>query len=262
MGYMNIIKKSLLLVVLAFIVSTPRTIFCQQETRLMLYCGAGIRKAAESLIQEFEKNNNIKIEPNYAGSGQLLGQISSIQKGDLFMPGDEFYVDRAIEKGLADKNTKRIVAYFIPVIFVKKGNPKNIKTLSDLKQNGLRIGIGDERCCAVGQTTMAIFRKNSINESETLKNIVYTSGTVDELGVAIQLGNVDAVIVWDATAKNFEKSGTIINIPAEQNIVSPIPIVLLKSSRYPGEAKKFIAFITSKKAKEILKEKGYTTALK
>ena len=118
---------------------------------LLLYCGAGLRPAVSEIISSFEERTGVRVHANYQGSGMLLGQISSSQKGDLFMPGAKFYVDRAVETGLADPSTERIVAYFVPVIFVRKGNPLGIRSVRDLTRGGLRVGLGDERACAVGR---------------------------------------------------------------------------------------------------------------
>ena len=228
---------------------------------ILLYCGAGIRPAASAMIEAFEKDHDVRVSANYAGSGQQLGQISVIGKGDLFMPGAELYVDLAVDKGLAHAETKRIVAYFVPVIFVAKGNPKGIRTLRDLGREGLRIGFGDERSCAVGRKTLKILEKNGIPYEEIAKNVVYRSGTVNELGLAVQLGNVDAVILWDANARHFAAAGTIVPIPTEQNVISPIPVAVLKSSKHPEEARAFIDFVTSEKGRAILEAKGYTVKL-
>lgn len=232
------------------------------EAMLTLYCGAGIRPAAKALIDTFqEENPDIKINATYGGSGRLLGQISSSKRGDLFMPGAEFYVDKAVEKGLALENTKQIVAYFVPVMFVQKGNPKGIRQLTDLNKAKLRVGLGDERACAVGEKSLDIFEKNDIAYSEIEENVVFKSGTVNELGVAIQLKNVDVVIIWDANAHRFSKYGDIIEIPPERNIPSRIPLVTLQSSRYPDEAQKFIDFVVSKRGQNILKKNGYSVTL-
>ncbi len=231
----------------------------REKTRmeLVVYCGAGIRTAAAALINEFEKEFPVTIKATYGGSGQLLGQISTLQHGDIFMPGAEFYVDRAIENGLADKRSKRIVAYFIPVIFVEKGNPKHVGKLDDLFKGGLRIGVGDERSCAVGKKFMEILAKNGIEYGKISDAIVYKSATVNELGMAVQLKNCDAVVIWDANARHFSRYGDIIKIPAERNCISSIPVVRLKSSIYPEAAEQFIQFITSDKGKAILRKKGY-----
>jgi len=232
-----------------------------EKTELILYCGAGIRSAAEALIEAFEKKHDVKILATYAGSDRLLGQISTIQKGDLFMPGAELYVDIAIEKGLALKESKRVVAYFIPVIFVQKGNPKGIQSLQDLKRPGIRLGFGDERACAVGKTTLKILEKNGIVYSELKKNVVYKSGTVNELPLAVQLQNVDAVIAWDVNARHFLQYGDIVRISQEQNVPSTIPIIVLGSSSHQSEARAFIDFVTSSEGKKILTECKYTISL-
>ena len=70
--------------------------------------------------------------------------------------------------------------------------------------------------------------------------------------------NVDAVIIWDANARHFKKHGSTIIIPEEQNSISTIPIVILKSSKNPEQAKSFIDFIMSARGREIIKSKGYT----
>lgn len=261
-----VFKYAILISIICCLVHTgckTNTELHAEKTELILYCGAGIRPAAHALIEAFEQEHkHIIIQGNYAGSGQLLGMISSMQKGDLFMPGAELYADIAIEKGLAVHGTKRIVAYFIPVIFTRKGIPEPVTSLMDLKRDGLRLGFGDERSCAIGKKTLKILEKNNIKYEELEKNIVFKSGTVNELGVAIQLGTVDAVIVWDATARHFADNGTMVPIPLKDNVISPVSLVLLKSSSYPDKAKSFIDFATSEKGRKILIEKGYTATLK
>ena len=228
---------------------------------LMLYCGAGIRPAAEALIREFAAKSSVRINATYAGSGRLLGQITAHQKGDLFMPGAEWYVEKAAESGLAIRETKRVAAYFVPVIFVQKGNPQDIRSLEDLSRKGLRLGFGDERACAVGEKTLKILEKNGIPYERLKDNVVYKSGTVNELGVAIQLRNVDAVVIWDANARHFARYGEVIDIPPEKNVPSTVPIILLRSSKHVAEARQFIDFATSADGRRILQEVGYTVSL-
>ena len=228
------------------------------QTTVILHAGAGLRDAADELIKVFEKENpNIKINANYAGSGRLLGQIITGNLGGLFMPGDAFYVDQAIKKDVAIKNTKNKVAYFVPVIFTQKDNPKNIRLLKDFERKNIRIGLGDERAAAIGKRTLKIFEKNKIPYDKIKKQVMVKTATVNELGIAIAAKTVDVVILWDVIARQFAKSGDIIPIPLSENIISEIPIVLLKSTADKSAAQKFINFCISEKGKEILKEKGY-----
>ena len=235
---------------------------CRDEeptARLMLFCGAGIKPAADALIEAFEADNpGVEIDPTYAGSGRLLGQMSANAVGDLFMPGAELYVDKAVELGLADASTKRVVAYFVPVVFVRKGFDK-VESLADLAKPGVRVGLGDERACAVGKVALKILAKNGMDPKKM--NVVFKSGTVNELPLAVQLGNVDAVICWDANARQFAEAGRMVEIPPAKNVIATIPIVLLKSSRHAQAAMKFIDFVTSEKGKRLLTENYYTVSL-
>jgi len=53
----------------------------------------------------------------------------------------------------------------------------------------------------------------------------------------------------------------VVPIPPEKNVPSTIPIVVLKSSKQPEEARKFIDFVTSEEGRKILTERGYTISL-
>jgi molybdate transport system substrate-binding protein len=254
----SILRQVGLCLALAFALSGCRR---QGEEPLLLFCGAGIRPAMTPILEACLKQDGPKVVPTYAGSGQLLGQISSFQKGDLFMPGEDFYVDEAIRKGLADPSTKRTVAFFIPVIFVPKGNPLQIKTLRDLARPGLRLGLGDERACAVGKQAQALFDKNGLSAAALASNTVYTSGTVDELGVAVKLGQVDATLVWDVTARNFSDDGTPVEIPAAENLPAAISVVVLRSSTDPARAREVVRFLEGDSAKALFEQRHFRTSL-
>ena len=231
------------------------------RVELVLYCAAGIRQAMAPVIEAFEAKHAISVRTTYEGSGQLLGKIAAGAAGDLFMPGATFYVDKAADKGLVDPASRRTVGYFVPVLFVAKGNPLGLKTLHDLARKGVRVGLGDERSAAIGEASLALFKKNDIPYDQVAPNVVYKSGTVNELGVAIQMHTVDAAIVWDVNARQFAAYGDTVAIPPGENVVSTVPIVVLKTSAHPAEAMKFIEFVTSPEGKRILAENGVTVSL-
>jgi molybdate transport system substrate-binding protein len=233
----------------------------RHKTELLLYCGAGIQPVAEALTEAFWQEYNITINATYAGSGRLLGQLATSQVGDLFMPGSAFYVDRAIEKKLVHEHTKQTVAYFVPVIVVHPGNPLDVTSQADLAEKKLRLGLGDERAVAVGKQAARLFDKNHIPQAEIAKNVVYRSGTVNELGVAMQMKHIDAAIMWDANARQFANALEVIDIPPEQNLVSTIPVAVLTCSEFPDDAKRFVDFVTSPVGKTILKAYDYTVEL-
>ena len=227
------------------------------DSQLILYCGAGIRPPAAELIEVFAAENNVEISPDFAGSEVLLSKIKLSRRGDLYMPGDAYYVDQAAEAELV--LSRKRVGYWVPTILVQKGNPKNIKSLQDLLKDGVRVGTGDPTACAIGRTTKMLFEKNGIEWPRVEKNLTYKSLTVNELGVQIQAKSLDAVIVWDAMARYFEKHGDPVSIPPEDNTISSIDIAVLNCTSNRALAEKFTAFLASEKGREIFEKHRYTT---
>ena len=220
-----------------------------------LYCGAGIRPPVAEMVEEFGRQHDVTITCDYAGSEMLFSRIKLSGRGDLYMPGDVHYVELAEKAGLV--TSKETVCYFIPVILVGKGNPKNVRTLNDLTRDDVKVGLGDPEACAIGRKSSLIFKKNGISEEDV--NVEFRSVTVNELGNHIEVGSLDAVIVWDAVAAYFADVGEIVPIPPEQNVISTVAVGILKSSQHPDLAAKFVEFITSQRGKEVFKKHHYAT---
>jgi len=230
---------------------------CKPQERLVLYCGAGIRPAAAEIVEKFQDRYGIPVECDYAGSEVLISRIKLSGIGDLYMPGDVHYVDQAEEEGLI--RTKTTACYFIPVILVQKGNPKNIRSLADLTRPGVTVGLGDPKACAIGRKCTKIFEKNGIDEDDI--DVQFRSLTVNDLGNPIKLKNLDAVIVWDAVAAYFDDDGDVVPIPPEQNVISTVAVAVLNCSTRPELAEKLADFITSEPGREVFRKHRYTTTL-
>lgn len=230
-----------------------------KEPKLLLYCGAGIRPPVAEAAEAFRLMHGISIECDYAGSETLESRIKLSRRGDLYMPGDVFYVDRAQQEGLVASS--KTVCYFIPVILVQKDNPQNIQSLTDLTRPGVKVGLGDPEACAIGRKSSEIFQKNNISEEEVNRNVVYRSPTVNLLGDQVKLGHIDAAIVWDAVAAYFAGKTEIVPIPPEQNVISTVAIGVLTSCEHPELAQEFVDFITSDQTVEIFRKHHYATTL-
>lgn len=226
---------------------------------LLLYCAAGIRPPIAEMAEQFGKEQGIVVECDYAGSAVLLSRIKLMQRGDLYIPGDAFYVQQAENEGLIASS--RNACYLVPVILVRKSNPQGVKGLKDLTRAGLRVGLGDAKACTIGRQSAELFRKNGIAEEDVNKNVVFRSLTVNELGIHVEMGEIDAAIVWDATAAYYPDTTDVVPIPREQNILSSLPISVLKCTENKDLAEKFVEFATSERGAEIFRRHHYTTQI-
>ncbi len=173
------------------------------------------------------------------------------------MPGDKHYVEQAAMEGMI--LSQQSVCYFVPTILVKKGNPKNISSLRDLLADGLKLGVGDAKACAIGRKTKQIFAKNDIAWEDVEKKVAFQSLTVNELGMQIQAGSLDAVIVWDAIARYYSEHGTEVPIPVEENVISTVNIGVLSFTKDRSGAEKFVKFAASQKGQDTFKQYNYRT---
>lgn len=221
---------------------------------LTVYCGAGLNKAASEIGALFEKEHGVSIHYNFAGSHTLLSQLEIVNKGDVFIPGEDYYMDIATKKGLVENPVP--VAFHIPVIAVPKGNPKQINSLEDMAKPRVRIGLGDPKAAAIGKTAVEILKKNDL-EPQVLKNVVTLTATVNELTVYVALNQVDAVITWEDNALAAAAKMDTVLIPENRNMVKTIPAAVLSRSNQKKQSQRFIDFLLSPRAKEIFKKHGF-----
>ena len=224
----------------------------EEKVELVVYAGAGLKKAMEMIKPAFEAKENVEIQYIYAGSGQLLAQIESSGKGDVFIVGSEDTYNIAKEKGQA--NDSQLVAHHTPALAVQKGNPLEIKSLKDLTKAGTKVALGDAEANAVGKTAVQIMKKNKLQAIN--RNVVVTTATVNELVMAIAAGQADVALVTEDSIR-LSQDVEMVAIPAEENIDQLVPVGSLKSSEHPDLAQKLVDFIASAEGKAIFEKAGY-----
>jgi molybdate transport system substrate-binding protein len=225
------------------------------EGTILVHCAAGMRLPISQMAAAFEKETGVKVQLSYDGSNRLLGQIKLTRKGDVYIAGDAEYVALAAKDGLVASRGR--ICYFRPVIMTKKGNPHGIKTLGDLVLPNLKIGQGDPKAAAVGRIMPKLLELNGVDAEAWKKNVVLETATVNDLAVAIKLGTLDAVVVWDAIASGYTDVSDAIAIAPEKNICPEVESAVLTFAGNKSGAEAFVEFMSSDKGREICRKNGY-----
>lgn len=219
---------------------------------LTVYSGAGLKKPMGEIGKNFEKAHGVKVNYIYGGSSQLLSQLELSGKGDVFIVGSMNAYESAKKKNLVGECKK--VAHHTPVIAVKKGNPKNIKSLDDLTKSGIKVILGDEKANAIGATTQKIIKKNALDAIN--KNVVAKTATINEIVTHISEGTADVGIVTrDSIFGN--NSIDIIEIPKDKNIDQILPISSVLSTSDKELSDLFIDYVASNEGKSIFEKYGF-----
>jgi len=226
------------------------------ERSLVVPCGAGLQPAMDPIGELYYQRTGTRVDFSYAGAGMLLADLAFSRRGDLYIPGESFYVDLAKDRGFID--AERPVVYFLPVIIVQEGNPRNIRGLHDLARPGLRVALGDPEALAVGPVTQRILERAELLGAVE-RNVSMKAGCIPELANAVSMRTADAGIVWDAVARQHDKHVDIVPILADYNEVAEVLVTTLTCSKQPDEARRLMEFIASDEAAALFHRYGFNT---
>lgn len=222
-----------------------------EDRSLTVYSGAGLRKPMDQIGQAFEEKTGVKVNYNYAGCAQLLGQMELTKEGDVFVGGSLNDMEIAQEKGFVEEYHK--VVYHIPAIGVPKGNPAGITCLADMAKPGVKLVLGDAKSNAIGKKGEKIFAKNQLQVEQ---NVVARDATVNEIVTHLAIKQADAGLVWEDNGFN-NPDIEIITIPEEQNVIDVVPVGRLTFSQQPELAQQFVDFVMSAEGQKIFENNGF-----
>ena len=126
---------------------TPKS--AGEPARLLVYAAAGLRAPVQAAIRAYEKETGDKVDITFGGSQTILANAEVSKVGDLFIPADETYITLAEQKELTAETVA--IAVMHPRLAVKKGNPKSIRSVTDLLKEGVALSQANPDAAAVGK---------------------------------------------------------------------------------------------------------------
>ena len=209
---------------------------------LRLYCAAGIKPAVEPTARAFTAEYGIPVELQYGGSGTLLSQLEIDPNGvDLYLAADDSYARIARDKGLVQEIIP--LARMRPVIAVQRGNPKNITGVADLANPAFRVGLANPDAAAVGRITRTALDEHGLWPS-VRANTRVLKPTVNELANDLALGAIDAGIIWDATANQYDDI-EFLGDPILDAHPRTVVIAVTRDSDHSADALRFARYLAS-----------------
>jgi molybdate transport system substrate-binding protein len=216
-----------------------------------VFAATSLTDAFNQIGAGFEKANpGVTVKFNYQGSSSLATSINQGAPADVFASAAPANMETITDAGNA-VGTPKIFASNTAEILVEKGNPHNIKTVSDLANPAIKVVV-----CAPQVPCGAVAQEVFKNAGVTVKPVSEETN-VGGVVTKVTLGEADAGIVYVTDAKENESKATGVPIPANQNAITEYPIVQVKDAPNAKAADAFISYVLGPDGQKVLASFGF-----
>ncbi len=187
------------------------------KPELILYSGGVNRPAIEGLVQDFANREGISVTTVFNGCGILCAAMKTMKDAANPKFPDVYYAcDVCFVPPVAEQFPEAVLLTESEIVIaVMKGNPKAIKTLADLAQTGLRVGLCNAEQSTLGFMTAGILRSMNLFDS-VMKNAASQVPTGDFLVNQLRTGSLDAAVVYRTNIQSQPEHFDAVALPADK----------------------------------------------
>lgn len=233
-----------LVVLVALLVFDPTQLFApRDETRpLVVLCAASLKGPVEAAARAYTDQHGVAVQLQFGASNTLLATLEVSDRPDLYLPADDSYVPIARDKQLIAEVL--LLARQKPVLAVRQGNPKAVRGLDDIIRRGLRVAQANPEAAAVGKLAQQVLRRHGLWEAFR-QRIVVTKPTVTDVAADVQVGAVDAGIVWDTTVATLPGLETV-PVPLFADVQAEVAACVARACAQPATALRFARYLAAR----------------
>ncbi len=220
---------------------------------LRVLCGSSMATPAQILCRQFQESAGAEVLVDLGGSEVLLPRILSGAPADVFICHDPF--EQKIKDAGRWTGSAR-VGILEPVLLVRPGNPQKLRSLSDLTNENLKIGIGDPRYSTCGALFLDRLDKTGLRE-RVMKQVALQARTHAELANGLIVGALDAAVVWNYVALMYP--GKVERVPTTDPY-PPIHVTVVGLTQSPSPALRdaFLNACAAESTRALFAEHGYS----
>ena len=213
---------------------------------VVLLAGASLRPAIEAVTKAYQSEYGVEIQVQYDTSENLLSSIRLAKTGDLYLPAEEYYLERGREFGVVREVLP--IGHTRPIIAVKKGNPKHITSLRDFLRPDVAVALASPSA-AIGRLSHELLQKSGDWEDfQKRRNEAGASvaelGKEPEVANSILLGAVDAGIIWESSVGRYKELEGV-TLPLFADFDQRLSVCVLDCSQQPTRALHFARYLTA-----------------
>ncbi|MBF4625703.1 molybdate ABC transporter substrate-binding protein [Clavibacter sp. VKM Ac-2872] len=232
---------------------TPASPGSSPSGSITVFAAASLKGTFTELASAFEEQHpGTTVELSFAGSSDLVTQITNGAPADVFASADEKNMAKLTDAGLIE-GTPTDFATNTLEIAVPPGDPAGVASFADLGKAGVTTVV----CAAqvpCGAATATLEKATGVD----IRPVSEESSVTDVLG-KVTSGEADAGLVYvtDVTAAGDAVTG--IPFPESAGAVNTYPIAPVKAAPDPDLAAAFTAYVTGAAGRRVLAAAGFGT---
>jgi len=186
---------------------------------------------------------------SFGPSSGLATEITSGAPADVFASAAPANMDTVVSAG--DASSPKDFAKNTAEIAVPPSNPGNVSSVKDLANPSVKVALCQPQV-PCGVVASEVFKNVGI----TVKPVTLQPDVKSTL-TQVELGSVDAGVVYvtDVMAAGAKVKGVV--IPASDNASTLYPIATISSSKHKSVAQAFVAYVMSPTGQKVLSAAGF-----
>lgn len=223
---------------------------------IVVFAAASLTDSLQEIARAYTLQSGEKVALNFGSSGTLARQIQEGAPAGIFFSADQAQMDSLEKLGLIVTNTRRNRLSNSLVIVVADDSKLAIASARDLTQTSVkRIALADPQTVPAG-----IYSKKYLETLglwPALAPKVVPTDNVRAALAAVESGNVEAGMVYKTDAAISKKVKIAFAVPPGEGPPILYPVALLKDSKDPAAARKFLDYLNSAEATRVFEKFGF-----
>jgi len=218
---------------------------------IVVFAASSLKATFTTLAANFETaNSRVKVVTSFGGSDTLAAQITQGAPVDVFAAASTTTMGTVTKTGDAI-GTPQVFAKNELEIAVAPGNPLHIAGLTDLTESSVKFAV-----CAPTVPCGAAETKAFAAARLTPHPVTFEQDVASVL-TKLELGEVDAGMVYQTDVKSAGSKVTGVNFPEAASAINTYPIVVVKDAKNPVAADAFVAYVLSATGQAVLHAAGF-----
>ena len=217
---------------------------------ITVFAAASLKETFTQLGQQFEAAHpGDTVKFSFGASSTLATQITDGAPADVFASAAPKNMETVVTAG--DASNPQDFAKNTAEIAVPPSNPANVTSVSDLAKSSVKVALCEPKV-PCGVVAAEVFKNAGI----TVKPVTLQPDVKSVL-TQVELGNVDAGMVYVTDVKAAGSKVKGVTIPASDNASTSYPIATITSSKEMSIAQAFVAYVLSPEGQQVLAAAGF-----